>query len=134
MASGMARAYACDSVTAIAHFERSIQLNPIDPLVYITWFGIAFAHFAAERYDEASTWLDRSLHSLPTYLPALHLRVATSALQGHTQECDKWLGRLLTVFPGTNVGQLRQSSKLNIRNPAVRDAFLAGLLKAGLPE
>ncbi|MGE0117361.1 MAG: adenylate/guanylate cyclase domain-containing protein [Dongiaceae bacterium] len=134
MASGMTRAYAGDSAMAIPHFERSIQLNPLDPLVYITWFGIGFAHFAAGRYEEASTCLDHSLRSLPSYLPALRLKIATSALQGHTDECRKWVERLLAVAPETTLTNLRMHYQPSIKNPSCRDTLLDGLRKAGLPE
>ena len=67
---------------AIARFERSIQLNPLDPLVYVLWYGIAFAHFAAERYEESSAWLDRSLRALPSHLPALRPKIAICGLLG----------------------------------------------------
>ena len=134
MVSGMARAYAGDSATAIPHFERSIQLNPLDPLVYITWYGIAFAHFMAGRYDESSAWLDRSLRSLPSYLPALRLKIATCALRGHAHEYGKWIERLLAIVPDTTLGRLRLHYEPMIRNPAFRETLLSALQKAGLPE
>lgn len=134
MASGMTRAYAGDSVTAISHFERSIQLNPLDPRVYITWYGTAFAHFAAGRYDESSSWLDRSLRALPTYTPALRLKIAICALQGRMEECRRWVERLLGVVPDTTIDKLRMHYEPSIRNAACRDALLSGLRKAGLPE
>jgi adenylate cyclase len=132
MVSGMARAYAGDSATAIAHFERSIQLNPLDPLVYITCYGTAFAHFAAKRYDESSTWLERSLRALPSYLPALRLKIAICGLQG--QECEKWIERLLAIVPETTMGKLRLHYEPMVRNPSCRDSILSGLRMAGLPE
>jgi adenylate cyclase len=134
MASGMTRAYAGDSATAIAHFERSIELNPLDPLVYITWYGTAFAHFAAGRYAESSTWLDRALRSVPTYLPALRLKTAICALEGASDECRKWAARILAVAPDSNLRKLRLHYEPSIRNPICREAVLLGLSKAGIPE
>lgn len=134
MASGMARAYAGDSATAILHFERSIQLNPLDPVVYITCYGTAFAHFAAGRYDESSSWLDRSLRSLPTYSPALRLKIAICALQGRMEECSKWVARLLAAVPETTLANLEQHYEPSIRDAACRETLLSGLRKAGLPE
>jgi TolB-like protein/Tfp pilus assembly protein PilF len=134
MVSGMVRAYAGDSTTAIAHFERSIELNPLDPLVYITWYGIAFAHFAAERDAEASAWLDRSLRALPSYLPALRLKTAMSALQGEMRECEKWVARLLAVVPDATVTKIRLHLEPGIRNVECRERFLSGLRRSGLPE
>lgn len=133
MASGMVRAYAGDSDTAIIHFDRSIELNPLDPLVYITWYGIAFAHFMAGRYEDASVWLDRSLRALPSYPPALRLKIATCGLRGHTQEGEKWLERLLALIPDTTLEMLRLHYEPMIRSAACRDRILSGLRKAGLP-
>jgi TolB-like protein/Tfp pilus assembly protein PilF len=134
LVSGVVRAYAGDSATGIAHFERSIELNPLDPLVYIAWYGIAFAHFAAERYEESSAWLDRSLRALPSYLPALRLKVAICGLKGQTQESEKWVGRLLAVIPDVTVSKLRQHYEAGIRRPDCRDRLFSGLRLSGLPE
>ena len=134
MVSGMARAYAGDSATAIPHFERSIQLNPLDPLVYLTWYGMAFAHFAAGRYDESSSWLERALRALPSYLPALRLKIAICALQAQMEECRRWVERLLALVPDTTLAQLRMHYEPSVRNAACRDTLLSGLRKAGLPD
>src|SRR4030095_14000409 len=132
MVSGMVRAYAGDSATAIAYFERSIQLNPLDPLVYITWYGIAFAHFAAERYEESSAWLDRPLRALPNYLPALRLKIAICGLRGHTQEGEKWFERLLAVVPDTTISELSLHYEPSIRSHDCRHRLLSGLRFLGL--
>jgi adenylate cyclase len=134
MVSGMVRAYANDIAVGITHFERSIQLNPLDPLVYITWYGVAFAHFVAERYDESSAWLDRSLRSLPTYLPAMRLKIAICGLQGHMQDGEKWRERLLAIVPDTTISKLRPHYEPSIRSPDCRARLLSGLRAVGLPE
>lgn len=134
MVSGMTRAYAGDSATAIPHFERSIQLSPLDPLVYLTWYGMAFAHFAAGAYDESSSWLDRALRALPTYLPALRVKIAICALQGQMEDCRRFVERLLAIVPDATLTQLRMHYEPSIRNAACRDTLMSGLRKAGLPE
>ncbi|MFL5260147.1 MAG: BTAD domain-containing putative transcriptional regulator [Hyphomicrobiales bacterium] len=134
MVSGMVRAYADHSAAALAHFERSIQLNPLDPLVYITWYGIAFAHFSAERYEKSSALLDRSLRALPSYLPALRLKIAVCGLRGHTQEGEKWVERLLAIVPDSTMSKLRLHYEPIIRSPSCRDRLLSGLRSFGLPE
>jgi TolB-like protein/Tfp pilus assembly protein PilF len=134
MVSGMVRAYAGDSATAIAHFERSIQLNPLDPLVYITWYGIGFAHFAVERYEESSAWLDRSLRALSSYLPALRLKIATCALQGQKEECDKWVARLLEIAPDATLKMIRLHLEPSIRVAGCCERYVSALRRAGVPE
>jgi tetratricopeptide (TPR) repeat protein len=133
MASGMARAYAGDS-SAISHFERSLALNPLDPQAYLTWYGIAFAHFSAARYEDTAAWVDRSLRSQPNYLPAMRLKIAVSALQNHASECGKWTDRLLEIAPDTSLRKLRLHYQPSIRSDNCREALLSGLSKAGLPE
>jgi hypothetical protein len=76
-------------------------LNPLDPQAYLTWHGIAFAHFSAARYGDAAAWVNRSLRSQPNYLPAMRLKIAVSALQNHASECGKWTDRLLEIAPDT---------------------------------
>jgi TolB-like protein/DNA-binding SARP family transcriptional activator len=134
MVSGMARAYANDTTTAITHFQRAIELNPLDPLVYIAWYGIAFAHFSAERYEESSAWVDRSLRALPSYPPALRLKIAICGVQGQKQEGEKWAERLLAIIPDTTVSQMRLHFEPGVKSPDCRDRLISGLRLAGLPE
>ena len=110
------------------------QLNPLDPLVYITWYGIAFAHFAAERYEESLVWLDRSLRALPSYFLAMRLKIVICAHQGQMRESDKWVARLLSIAPDANLGNMRLHFEASIRDPTCRERFLSGWRKAGLPE
>jgi tetratricopeptide (TPR) repeat protein len=74
MASGMARAYRGESAVAIEHLEHAAQLSPLDPLAYLFWYGIAFAHFADTRYTKASGWIDRALRAAPNYMPGMRLK------------------------------------------------------------
>ncbi len=134
MVNGMVRAYAGDIATGIVHLERSIQLNPLDPLVYITWYGIAFTHFMAERYEESSAWLDRSLRALPTYVPALRLKLAICGLRGRMQDGEMWRERLLAVVPDTTIDKLRLHYEPSIRISDCRARLLAGLRAVGLPK
>ena len=110
------------------------QLNPLDPLVYITWYGIAFAHFAAERYEESLVWLDRSLRALPSYFPAMRLKIVICAHQGQMRESDKWVARLLSIAPDANLGNMRLHFEASIRDrPAAKGFSLAGA-RQGCPS
>jgi len=54
MASGIVSISQDRPDQAIAAFERAIRLSPLDP--WVSWaftFGLAWAHQAARRYEEA---------------------------------------------------------------------------------
>ena len=67
---------------AIEHFAHAMRLSPLDPLMFVMQNGIAFAHFFAGRYDEASSWAEKALREDPNYLPAVRVLAASSALAG----------------------------------------------------
>ena len=59
--SGWVRVWLGEPEVAIEHFARAMRLSPLDPLMYLAQSGIAFAHFFAGRYDEASSWAEKAL-------------------------------------------------------------------------
>jgi TolB-like protein/class 3 adenylate cyclase/Flp pilus assembly protein TadD len=46
---------------AIGVIEEAIRLSPQDPVMPVYFRGMAYAHFAAERYEEAVAWAKRTL-------------------------------------------------------------------------
>ena len=134
MASGMTRAYKGDSSVAIEHLERAAQLSPLDPLVYLTWYGFSFAHFADARHKEASAWVDRALRAAPNYLPAMRLKTALCGLLGQAEEGRKWVSRLVNISPDATLTTLRTYYGCAIQKAKSLEAMIEGLRKAGLPE
>jgi len=132
--SGVLHANLGDSELAIEHLQQSARLSPLDPLAFATWYGFAVAHFMAERYDEASTWCDRTLREATGFPPALRMKVALSGLLGQAEEGRKWVQRLLAVNPDASVSSLRRFYEIMFKKPACLDAYADGLRKAGLPE
>ncbi len=88
----------------------------------------------AGRYEEASTWCDRTLQEAPNFPPALRMKGAICGLLGRLEEGHKWVERLLAVNPHTTVSSMRLYYQVCMKKPGCLDAFLAGLRKAGLPE
>jgi adenylate cyclase len=133
-ASGWVRAYLGDSETAIAHFERSARLSPLDASAFIWSLGFVFAHFMAGRYEEASSWCDKTLREAPDHPPALRMKAATCGLLGRLDEGRVCVERLLAANPGTTVSSMRLYYGVAMKRPESIEAFLDGLRKAGLPE
>jgi TolB-like protein/Tfp pilus assembly protein PilF len=134
MASGMTRAYRGDSSVAIEHLGRAAQLSPLDPLVYLTWFGFSFAHFTDGRYAEASAWVDRALRAAPNYMPAMRLKTAICGLLGQAEDARKWVSRIVEFSPDATLTTLRAYYSVAIQKTDCLDAVIEGLRKAGLPE
>jgi tetratricopeptide (TPR) repeat protein len=134
MASGMARAYRGESAVAIEHLEHAAQLSPLDPLAYLFWYGIAFAHFADTRYTKASGWIDRALRAAPNYMPGMRLKAALCGLLKQAEEGRKWVSRMIEINPDTTLKTPRAHLSHSIHKAECLDAMIEGLGKAGLPE
>ena len=110
-----------------------MRLSPVDPLGARAFtIGLAAAHLAAGRYEEAIEWADRSLAAQPNYRPALRVKVICCVHLGRNDEARDWLGRLLELEPGLTIARLKA------RVPQVSSLFLGryddALREAGLPE
>jgi adenylate cyclase len=64
---------------AIPSLERAMRLSPHDPRTPAFYAAMGVAHFAAERYEEAVVWLQKSLQRNPEFLPAYSTLAASYA-------------------------------------------------------
>jgi adenylate cyclase len=131
MASGSVWCYRNQPGPAIEAFQRAMRLSPFDPHGWDFAAGLAFAHFLAGRYEEASEWADRSLHELPHHVPTIRLKVVSCAHLGRIAEARAWLERLLEVQPGLTIAKLKASAAYSPEHQSMR---VEGFRKAGLPE
>ncbi len=51
--SSIVRAWKGDDAVAVDQASRALRLSPFDPLIYTPYIGLAYAHFAAGRFEEA---------------------------------------------------------------------------------
>jgi adenylate cyclase len=106
----------------------------LDTFGYLYSLGLAMAHFMAGRYEDASSWGDKTLHVAPDHPPALRMKAATCGLLGRLDEGRVWVERLLAVNPDATVSSIRLFYGLFMNKPGCLEAYLDGLRKAGLPE
>jgi len=132
-AEGYAQYFINRPEPAILAFERAIRLSPLDPFGYGFTAGLAFAHFAARRYEAAIGWADRALGEQPRFPPAVRLKVALCGYLGRLEEGHRWLKRMLELDPGLTIASF-QSSIEPYLPPDIRTNYIEGLRKAGLPE
>jgi len=81
------RIYLGEPEVAIEHLAHAMRLSPLDPLTFVAQMAIAFAHFFAGRYDDASSWAEKALATSP---PGLRERPGSCPLwvkSRHVLEC-----------------------------------------------
>ena len=111
-----------------------MRLSPLDPLGYTFAGGLALAHLAAGRYEEAAEWADRSLREQPRYSIAIRMKVVSFAQLGCLDMARRWLKRLLEIQPGLTIAGWKASYGATFFAPELLDVYIEGLRKAGLPE
>lgn len=116
----------------IEHFTRAIRLSPLDPEMYRMQAGMAAAHLFAGRFDAASSWADKAIRNMPTFLMVVAVATASHALAGRVDEAHRGVGRLHEIDPAFRVSTLAEW--LPIRRPEDRATFAEGLRRAGLAE
>jgi TolB-like protein len=131
-ASGWVRVFRGESDLAIECFEHTMRLSPLDPVLCSMQNGIGFAHFRAGRYDDASSWAERSYREQPNYLPATWIIAASHALAGREEQARDAMARLRQIDPTLSVSKLGYWYPLRLRED--RERLAEGLRKAGLPE
>ena len=129
---GWTKAFLGEPDAAIAQLSRALRLSPLDPLNVRALAGMAFAHFIAGRYDDASFWAEKALRERRNYLPAIRDLAAAHALAGRLPEAQKTLARFREVDPAMRVSDIKDW--LPIRRPDDLARLEDGLGIAGLPQ
>jgi TolB-like protein/Tfp pilus assembly protein PilF len=127
---GWVRIWDGEAEAAIEAFARAMRLSPLDPFGFTMQHGMAFAHFLASRYDEASSWAEKALRAYQNSQGLLGVMAATNALAGRLEEARKAITRLRELDPAQSVSSL----KIRLRRPEDFARYGEGLRKAGLPE
>jgi tetratricopeptide (TPR) repeat protein len=130
--SGWVRTFHGEPEVAISHLERAMRLSPLDRHMFSMQCGTAFAHFYAGRYDEASSWAERSLQEQAAHSPALRILAASSALAGRLDDAHAAIVRFRQLEPAFRISDLKDRTPL--RRPQDLARLVDGLRKAGLPE
>ena len=137
--SGWVRIYLGEPEVAIEHLAHAMRLSPLDPLTFVTQMAIAFAHFFAGRYDDASSWAEKALatsppglRERPVYHPALLIAAASNSLAGRLEEARNAIARLRQLNPTPHISNLK--NQIPLRRPEDLARYTEGLRKAGLAD
>jgi adenylate cyclase len=130
--SSIIRAWKGDDEMAVGQAETAIRLSPYDPLIYLPYVGLAYAHFAAGRFDEAAAAAGGAIQSNPRFTIPYALRTAALAKLGRIDEAKAAAQRLREVQPGITATAAILSARY--ANPGNLAALGKALRQAGLPE
>jgi TolB-like protein/Tfp pilus assembly protein PilF len=117
---------------AIGLFTRAMRLSPLDPELYRMQAGMAAAHLFAGRFDDASSWAEKSFWNLPSFLMVVSIVAASHALAGRPPAARQAMRHLRQLDPALRISSLREW--LPIQRPEDLALFTDGLRRAGLPE
>jgi TolB-like protein len=130
--SGWVRAWLSEPELSIEHLERAMRLSPLDPLMALMWTAVAFAHFLAGRYDEASSWAATALRENPTLHSAIRVAAAANAMTGRLEKAQKEMALMRQLDPTLRVSNL--SDVMPFRRPEDLAKYAEALRMAGLPD
>ena len=131
-ASGCLRACHSDPDLAVEHFERAMRLSPLDPLLFFMRSFTGFAHFVADRYDEAWPMAEAACREQSHFMSGLRIAAASNALAGRGEQARHYIGRALKLDPGLRVANL--ADRVGRIKPAYFEKYVRALRAAGLPE
>jgi tetratricopeptide (TPR) repeat protein len=129
---GTLRAFRGEPEVASEHLAHAVRLSPLDPEMFRMQIGLAFAHFAAGRIDDASRWAEIALRALPSFLPAISITAASYAHADRMEEARCAMQRLREHDPTLRVSNLKEWIPWRRAEDFAR--WTEGLRKAGLPE
>src|SRR5271166_3394614 len=65
--SSIVRAWKGDDAIAVEQANRALRLSPFDPWLYMPYIGLAYAHFAAGRFEEMVAAASLATQSNPRF-------------------------------------------------------------------
>ena len=132
MCSGESIALAGRPAEAIRHLEKALQLSPKDPGLVYVFHGMALAHFAAQRYEEAVDWAKRAISQKPDFAFIYRTLATTYAHLGQLEEARAALDDAERLAPEFTLASGRRV--LLAADPLVGERYLDGLRKAGMKD
>jgi adenylate cyclase len=130
--SSIVHAWMGDETIAVEHANRALRLSPFDPLIYVPYLGLAYAHFAVGRFGEAAAAARLASQSNPRFTVPHMLHAAALGMLNRREGAGTAVERLLELQPGITVTTAVLSARCV--NPKHVDALENGLRRAGLPE
>ena len=130
--SSIVRAWKGDDAIAVEQANRALRLSPFDPWLYMPYIGLAYAHFAAGRFEETVAAASLAIQSNPRFSVPQILHAAALGSVDRSEDAKTVVQRLLELQPGLTVTTAILSARY--ANPENLVALGKALRQAGLPE
>ena len=130
--SSIVRAWKGNDAIAVEHGNRALRLSPVDPWIYMPYIGLAYAHFAAGRFEETVAAASLATQSNPRFTVPQILHAAALGRLDRSEDAKTVVQRLLELQPGLTVATAILSARYV--NPENIAALENGLRRTGLPE
>jgi tetratricopeptide (TPR) repeat protein len=130
--SSIVRAWKGDDAIAVEHGNRALRLSPFDPLTYLPYVGLAYAHFAAGRFEETVAAASLATQSNPRFSVPQILHAAALGSLDRKEDAKTVVQRLIELVPSITVATAILSARYV--NPENIAALENGLRRAGLPD
>jgi adenylate cyclase len=130
--SSIVRAWRGDEAIAVEHGNRALRLSPVDPWIYMPYIGLAYAHFAAGRFEETVAAASLATQANPRFIVPIILHAAALGNLDRGEDATTVVQRLLELQPGITVATAILSARyVDSKNIA---ALANALRRAGVPE
>jgi adenylate cyclase len=130
--SSIVRAWIGHDAIAVEQANRAVRLSPFDPLIYLPYGGLAYAHFAAGRFEDTVASASLATQSNPRFTVPIILHAAALGCLDRSGDAKTVVQRLLELQPGLTVATAILSARyVDPKNIA---ALANALRRAGLPE
>jgi TolB-like protein len=130
--SGWTNIYLGNVDAAIEEFSAAIRLSPLDPRLFITQSGMAYAHFFAGRHEDCLSWAVRAAQRQPNYPPAQRAVMAGLAMTGRVAEARRTCDAILQADPLFCISGFKNKSVF--RRPHDIEKLEQAWRIAGVPE
>jgi tetratricopeptide (TPR) repeat protein len=129
--SSIIRAWMGEDSTAIEHARIGIRLSPYDPLVYLPYVGLAYAHLFAGNFVEAASAASRASSANPRFSVPRYLHTVALVHLGRLDEARAMADVVLELQPGFTISGLVAT---NFTTPERLGMLAEALHQAGLPK
>ena len=128
---GWIRIFHGDAAGALSDLDHAKRLSPYDRLVFKINAAMAYAHFLARQYDDASHLALGAIRERPNYMTGLRVAAASDAAAGRRSDSRQIVTRMAELDPQLRISSL--SLILPLRSPDLA-RWADALGDAGLPD
>ena len=129
--SSIIRAWKGDYEVAIEHAKAGIKLSPLDPLIFLPYVGLAYAHYFTGDYADGAAAASRAASANPLFSVPCYLNAAALHRLGRDDEASTAARTLLTLQPSFTVSSLVSG---NITSSERMELLASALRQLGLPN